>query len=235
MMLVELLLEAAVAGGGRRSPLEPEGRHGHLPAVVDPAHDVVPGTPGVGEEDLVELGRAVDLLDGADLDAGLLHGHEEVGDAGVLVDVGVGAGQEEDVVGELGLGGPDLLAGDDPLVAVGHGPGLERGQVAAGVGLGEPLAPRDGAVQDPGDELPLLLLRAPLQDGRARPGCRRRSRPASGRSARANSSFKTTCSMRRQALAAVLLRPARRRSSPPGEELLGPLGVERLALARASS
>ena len=44
----------------------------------------------------------------------------------VLGSVGVGAGQHEAVVGELGLGGPDLLAVDDPLVAVEHGRGLER-------------------------------------------------------------------------------------------------------------
>ena len=36
-------------------------------------------------------------------------------------DVRVGAGEQEAVVGELGLGGPDLLAVDDPLVAVEHG------------------------------------------------------------------------------------------------------------------
>ena len=66
---------------------------------------------------------------------------------GVLGRVGIGAGQQEDVVGELGLGGPHLLAVDDPLVAVELGPRLQRGQVAAGVGFGEPLAPGDGAVR----------------------------------------------------------------------------------------
>ena len=71
---LELLLEAAVAGGGRRAPLEAERGHRHLPAVVDAADDVVLRAAGVGEEDLVELGRAVDLLDRPDLDAGLLHG-----------------------------------------------------------------------------------------------------------------------------------------------------------------
>ena len=89
---------------------------------------------------------------------------------GVLRGVGVGAGQQEDVVGELGLGRPHLLAVDDPLVAVELGPGLEAGQVAAGVGLAEALAPGDGPVQDPRDELLLLLLGAPLQDGRADQG-----------------------------------------------------------------
>ena len=161
---LQLLLEAAVAGGGRRAPLEAEGGHGHLPAVVDPADHVLLRAAGVGEEDLVELGRAVDLLDRADLDARLLHGAEQVGDALVLRCVRVGAGQHEDVVGENGLGGPDLLAVDDPLVAVEHGLGLEAGQVGAGVGLGEALAPGDLPAEDLGDELLLLLLGPPLQD-----------------------------------------------------------------------
>ena len=106
-----------------------------------------PTTFSLGQRALVKKtslnsARAVDLLDGADLDARLLHGHEEVGDAGVLGRVGVGAGQQEDVVGVLGLGGPHLLAVDDPLVAVELGPRLEAGQVDPGVGLAEPLAPR---------------------------------------------------------------------------------------------
>ena len=36
---------------------------------------------------------------------------------------------------------PDLLAGDAVPVAVGHRPGLHAGEVGAGVGLAEPLAP----------------------------------------------------------------------------------------------
>ena len=66
----------------------------------------------------------------------------------MLRGVGIGAGEQEDVVGVLRLGGPDLLPVDDPLVAVELGPGLERGEVAAGIRLGEPLAPGDGAVED---------------------------------------------------------------------------------------
>ena len=44
--------------------------------------------------------------------------------------VGVGAGDEDAEAGELGQRRPDLLAVDDPLVAVAHGPGAEGGQVA---------------------------------------------------------------------------------------------------------
>ena len=64
---------------------------------------------------------------------GLLHRHEEVADALVLRRVGVGAGEQEDVVGVLGLRGPHLLPVDDPLVAVEHGGGLEAGEVGSGV------------------------------------------------------------------------------------------------------
>ena len=50
----------------------------------------------------------------------LLHRHEQVRDALVLGRVGIGAGEQEDVVRELGLRRPHLLAVDDPLVAVEH-------------------------------------------------------------------------------------------------------------------
>ena len=48
-------------------------------------------------------------------------------------------------------GGPHLLAGDDPLVAVALGPGLQAGQVGAGAGLAEQLA---------ADEVAAVQLRA---------------------------------------------------------------------------
>jgi hypothetical protein len=161
---LELPLEAPVPGGRRGAPLEAEGGHGHLPAVVEAAHDVVLGAAGVVEEHLVELTGPVGLDDGPHLDALLLHGHEQVRDAGVLGGARVGAGQQEDVVGVLGLRGPDLLAVDHPLVAVELGLRLERGEVGAGVGLAEALAPRHLAREDLGQELLLDLLAAPLED-----------------------------------------------------------------------
>ena len=165
---VELLLEAAVAGGGRRAPLEAERGLGDLPAVVHAADDVVLRAAGVGEEHLVELGRAVGLDDRPHLDAGLLHRHEQVRDARVLRRVRVGAGEQEDVVGVLGLGGPDLLAVDDPLVAVEHGLGLRatRGRSPASGSL-KPWHQAISPLQDLGQEVLLLLLGAPLQDRRA--------------------------------------------------------------------
>ena len=78
--------------------------------------------------------------------------------------------RQEHVVGVLGLGRPDLLAVDHPLVAVELGARREGGEVAARVRLAEPLAPGRLAVQDPRQEPVLLLLGAPLQDRRADEG-----------------------------------------------------------------
>ena len=55
----------------------------------------------------------------------------------------VGAHQAEDPVGLVGVGGPDLLAVQDEVVAVAHGAGLERREVRAGARLGVALAPAD--------------------------------------------------------------------------------------------
>jgi hypothetical protein len=79
--------------------------------------------------------------------------------------VGIGAGQHEDPVGGVAGRGPDLLAVDDPLVAVEHGAGGDVGQVGAGVGLGVALAPAVLAGDDAGQEVALLLVGAPHDDG----------------------------------------------------------------------
>ena len=128
--------------------------------------------------------------------------------------------EQEDVVGVLRLGRPDLLAVDHPLVAVELGPGLERGAGREpGVRLGEALAPGDLAAQD---------LRAGSSSSAPRCPTRRIVGPTSvspKKSARmgalslANSSFRTTRSMSDRPAAAVLVRPggadpaARRRAS----------------------
>ena len=72
---------------------------------------------------------------------GRVHRADEVGDAHVLGRRRVGAGQQDAPAGDVGVAGPDLLAVDDPLVAVALGPGGERGQVGAGTRLAEELAP----------------------------------------------------------------------------------------------
>ena len=91
--------------------------------------------------------RSVDLLDGPDLDAVLVH-RDTAGrrcPACLRTRRGRCGTSTKHVVGVLGLGGPDLLAVDDPLVAVELGRGCSDGQVAPGVGLGEALAPARSA------------------------------------------------------------------------------------------
>ena len=116
------------------------------------------GDAHVVEEDLVELVGAGHVHEGADGYAGRLHRHDEVGEAFVLGDIGVGARKEEHVLRHVGERGPDLLAVDDVVVAVLHSPGLERGEVGAGAGLGEALAPHLFAGEDLRDVLLLLLF-----------------------------------------------------------------------------
>ena len=111
-------------------------RHRAQPLGVGDAH--------VGEIDLVEARLAVGLLDRPDLDPGRLHAQEEHGQALVLGHGGVGAGDQDAVVGVVGAAGPDLLAVDDPVArAVGRplGAGAQARQVRAAGGFGEQLAP----------------------------------------------------------------------------------------------
>ena len=83
--------------------------------------------------------------------------------------VGFGAGQEDAVAGLAGQRRPDLLAVHHPLVAVAHGPGRQRGQVAARLRFGEQLAPDLRPVQQPGKQPALLFLGAGQQQGRPGP------------------------------------------------------------------
>src|SRR5205823_10826795 len=62
--------------------------------------------------------------------------------------------------------GPDLLAVDDPRVALEHGACAERGQVAARPRLAVALAPAHPPEQGARDEASLLRLGAVLEEGR---------------------------------------------------------------------
>ena len=85
----------------------------------------------------------------------------------MLGGVGVGAHRQPDVVGQVGAAREDLGPVDDVLVAVAHGPGLQRGQVGARLGLGVADGEVDLAGQDAGEEERLLLLGAVAHDRRA--------------------------------------------------------------------
>ena len=84
-------------------------------------------------------------------------------------------------------------------------------------------------LQDARDELLLLLLGAPLQDGRADQGVAEEVGPQWRARPRANSSLSTTCCEQLEPLAAVLGRPAGA-DPAPCVELVRPLLVEGLAL-----
>ena len=82
-------------------------------------------------------------------------------------DARVGAGEQHHPVGDLREAGPDLLAVDDVVVAVLHGPGLERREVRARVGLGVALAPDLLAGEDLLEVALLLRVGAVGDDRRA--------------------------------------------------------------------
>ena len=102
-----------------------QGRDRDPPAVVDPADDVLDRDPRLFDEELVELGLAGDLDQRPDLDAVLLHVHQEVGEPAVLGRVRVRAGEQHAPLGVMRERRPDLLAGDDVLVALEHRAGLQ--------------------------------------------------------------------------------------------------------------
>ena len=88
----------------------------------------------------------------------------------MLGHVGVGSGDDDSVGAQVGQGGPDLLAVEDPLVAVALGPGLQAGHVGAGTWLGEHLAPHVLAGDVAGQVGRLLAMGAVLgQHGQAHP------------------------------------------------------------------
>ena len=110
---------------------------GLLPGAVDLAQHMIVGNEGIGEDDLVEVVLAADLVDRVDGDAGRLHVDEELREAvaAVLLRRRRGAEQADHVVGLVRVAGPDLGAVDEKA-AVGLGRlGLGREQVGAGARL----------------------------------------------------------------------------------------------------
>src|SRR3954453_2659206 len=164
--VVELATEADLLAQRRDAALEPERRHGHPPAVAGRPEDVVARRPRTVEEDLVELRRAGDLHNRPDVDAGLLHRHEQVGQPGMLPGVRVGAGQDEAPAGDVRERGPGLLPGDGPLVTVTDRGGAYAGQVGPGTRLGVALAPQLLAREDARKEAPSLLVTAARKERR---------------------------------------------------------------------
>ncbi len=158
---------AAAGAGTDRVALVHQGGERRPPALALGADAVGVGHSDVGHVDLVELGLAGDLAQRPHLDALALHVEREVGHALVLGRVGVGAGDEHAVVGEVGQGVPHLLAIHDPLVAVTDRTGAEAGEVGAGARLAEELAPLLLAGEHRAEEALLLGVVAVGDDRRA--------------------------------------------------------------------
>ena len=95
----------------------------------------------------------------------------------MLLGRAIGAHQAEDPVGVVRIRRPDLLAGDDEIVAVAFGAGLQRGEVRSGVRFGIALAPADQARGDLRQMFLLLRLGAVFQQRRSEHGNAER-RPA---------------------------------------------------------
>ena len=139
---LEQLVDVEPARGhAHGQPLVHQGGQRRLPAVADLAQALRIGHAHVGEEHLVEVGAAGDLLDRPRLDTRALHVQEEHGQPLVLGHIGVGAGDDDAPVAVMRAGGPDLLAVDDPVVAVALRLGADARDVGTGGRLGEELAP----------------------------------------------------------------------------------------------
>ena len=135
------------------------------PAPTSAEHAAGPHS-GAGQEHLAERAAAVHLLERPGLDAGLVHVDEEVREALVLGQAGIGPGQQHAEVGGVRAGVPHLLAVNHPFVAIGDRAGADAGQVGAGAGLAEQLAPGRLAERDREHEPGDLLRRAVLEQGR---------------------------------------------------------------------
>ena len=113
---------------------------GHPPALPRCPDHVGRRDVHLVEEHLVEVGGARHLAQGTDVDTRAAHVEDEGGDAGRAVHR-LRACQQVAVVGPLGPRAPHLLAHHDEVTSVPDGPGLQRGEVAPGVGLAEELGP----------------------------------------------------------------------------------------------
>ena len=85
----------------------------------------------------------------------------------MLRDIGIGARQQDAVVGIMRAGGPDLLAVDDPVGAILFGAGAQAGDVGSAGGLGEQLAPDVFARRQRRQIAPLVILGGERHHGRA--------------------------------------------------------------------
>ena len=170
------LARSGIAADG--DPLAHQGKGCDLPALALLPEPVGVGDAYVGEEDLVELGLPGELAQRPHVDPGVGHVTDEVAQAGVLRDVGVGPDQEDREPCLVGRRCPHFLPVDDPAVTVAHRAGADRGEVGAGTGFAEQLTPDLLAGPQWLEEALLLLVGAEGEDGGC---CHAQSDPVASR------------------------------------------------------
>src|SRR3954466_3324842 len=199
-------LHADLQPEGERRALVHERRDRDGPPVALAADDVLVRDPRLFDEQLVELGLAGDLPQRAHLDRVSKSTHEEVRQPLVARNVRVRPCDEHAPLRVMGERRPHLLPGDDPLVPVAHRARLQRREVRAGLGLGEPLAPDLVGAED-GLEVALLLLLGAVRDD-CRPAHRQAQHVRRARRLRAGELLVVDRLLdERRAAPAVLLRP----------------------------
>src|SRR5262249_39367726 len=149
-----------------RDALVHQRRERDVPALADIAEAFAVGDPDAGHVDLVELGFAGRLYEGAHLDTVGVHVDDGHRQALVLDLLRICAYQHDSEARDVGQRGPDLLAVDDPLVAVAHAAHRQAGDVGARAGLAEELAPNLFAREQRAQVTRLLLRAAVRDDGR---------------------------------------------------------------------
>jgi hypothetical protein len=141
-------------------------RLGDPPSVADVPETVAVRDAHVGQEHLVEFGLAGRLTQRPHLQTGCRHVDQEIGHALVLGHVRIRTRDQDAALRLVRHRRPDLLAVDDPVVAVPHRPGREAGEIRAGPGFAEQLAPHLLAHPEWSQVAGALLVRAVTQDCR---------------------------------------------------------------------
>ena len=139
----------------------------------------------------------------------------------------IGVGEEHDVIGDRRVGDEGLLARETPPVAVAHRDGLQRGDVGAGLGLGEPERGDRTAGERVGEPTSLFA-----------PRCRTREmgqvpRPCTAKSESAEPLAQPSASRTRQsARTSTPVAGAKSRQRPPSAERGDDRGERRRVVAR---
>jgi len=118
---------------------------------------------GPVEKDLGEVVLAVLCSDRSHVDAWLIEVNEHHGQAPVSRTPG--AGEQHGAVGEVPVGGPDLLPGEPPSLTIGFHARAERRQVTARVRLGKGLRPVLLTTQEGGEIAVRQVRRVDQEDG----------------------------------------------------------------------